>query len=219
MDKPRRKMLSTRNIYGFVGLFIIGSLLFAIVESGLQGNWTVLFTSVLILILSLIPLFFRRKFKVKIPTEIELVIVIFIYATLFLGELQDFYNVFWWWDLLLHAGSAIVFGFIGFTLLYLMYSKESVGARPLALSIFSFSFAIAIGTMWEILEFSLDQLFGFNMQKSGLLDTMTDLIIDAVGAVFASSVAFVYFKTKKTLIFDGLIKKLRPRRDENLGRF
>jgi len=104
-------------------------------------------------------------------------------------------------------------------LLYLMYSKESVGARPLALSIFSFSFAIAIGTMWEILEFSLDQLFGFNMQKSGLLDTMTDLIIDAVGAVFASSVAFVYFKTKKTLIFDGLIKKLRPRRDENLGRF
>ena len=37
-------------------------------------------------------------------------------------------------------------------------------------------FAITIGALWEVFEFGMDQLFGLNMQKSGLLDTMGDLI-------------------------------------------
>lgn len=217
--KSNQKILSTKSIYGVLWSAIIGSLLFAIVESGLIGNWMILFTSVLILCVSLTPFFFRRKFRGKIPTEIELVVVLFIYATLFLGEMQDFYDVFWWWDLMLHAGSAIVFGFIGFTILYLMYSKDSVGAKPLVLAIFSFSFAISIGTMWEIFEFGLDQIFGLRTQKSGLIDTMTDLIIDAVGAILSSSLAFVYFRKKRTPLFEGIIRKLGFSKKEVIGRF
>jgi len=90
-----------------------------------------------------------------------------------------------------------------------MYSRHEVDAKPLAIAIFSFSFAIAIGAIWEIFEFSMDQFFAMNMQKSGLVDTMGDLIVDTIGAILAAGIGFIYFKTKKTIIFDGMIKKAK----------
>ena len=108
-----------------------------------------------------------------------------------------------------HGFSAIVFGFIGFTGLYFMVNRHELSARPWAIAIFSFSFAVSIGVIWEIFEFSMDSLFGFNMQKSGLGDTMTDLIVDALGALFASTIAFVYLKSRKALIFNTMIRRLK----------
>jgi hypothetical protein len=40
----------------------------------------------------------------------------------------------------------------------------------------------------------MDQMFGFNMQKSGLVDTMSDLIVDSIGALLTSIYAYFYFK-------------------------
>jgi len=44
----------------------------------------------------------------------------------------------------------------------------------------------SIGALWEVFEFGMDQIFGMNMQKSGLVDTMGDLIVDAIGAGLAA---------------------------------
>ncbi len=204
----KRYLKGIEGIYGVVLSLIVLSLLYAIGFSMYTSNYIVLFVSVLTLVLALMPLFVR-KLKVTLPTEIELIIVLFIYATLFLGEVQDFYLRFWWWDILLHGFSAIVFGFIGFTILYFMVNKHKLNARPWAIAIFSFSFAIAIGVLWEIFEFSMDQIFGFSMQKSGLVDTMSDLIVDALGALFASTMAFLYFKSRRTLIFNKIVMKVK----------
>lgn len=201
----------TKHIYRTISLIIIGTLLYAIFQAILQENWTVLFVSILTLILVLAPMTFVKTQRIKLPTEIELIIVLFIYMTLFLGEVHDFYYVFWWWDVLLHTGSAIIFGFIGFTILYFMYNKEKIIGKPWALAIFSFTFALSIGAVWEIFEFSMDSIFGFNMQKSGLVDTMGDLIVDFVGAIISSTIAYLYLKTKKTIIFNGIIKQIYRR--------
>ena len=72
---------------------------------------------------------------------------------------------------------------------------------------FSFCFAVAIGVLWEIFEFTMDNLFGLNMQKSGLLDTMSDLIIDSIGAFLVSVSGFVYMKKWTVQIFSRLIRK------------
>jgi hypothetical protein len=40
----------------------------------------------------------------------------------------------------------------------------------------------------------MDQLFGFNMQKSGLIDTMWDLILDTAGAALGAFSGFLYLK-------------------------
>src|SRR3546814_16435775 len=59
--------------------------------------------------------------------------------------------------------------------------------RPSFLAVFAFCFSQAIGALWEIFEFTMDQVFGLTMQKpmlgdpSGLTDTMWDLIVNAIG--------------------------------------
>lgn len=191
---------SFKGMYFVLVSLIIISLIYAAVISIYQKNYLLLFISVLTLGLVSLP-FFIRKLEFKFPLEIELISILFIYATIFLGEAHNFYEQFWWWDNLLHGGSAIVFGFIGFTILYFMVNRHELKARPWAIAVFSFSFAIAIGVLWEILEFFLDNFFGFNLQKSGLRDTMGDLIVDTLGAIFSSTIAFIYLKSKKKLIF------------------
>ena len=195
-----------KRIYLVVSFLIFVSLIYAVIFSIYQKNYLVLFVSLLTIGLVALP-YFVRRLKIILPTEIELIIILFIYATLFLGEVQDFYTYFWWWDILTHGFSAIVFGFIGFTVLYFMVNRHELRARPWAIAIFSFSFAIAIGVIWEIFEFSMDQFFGLNMQGSGLIDTMGDLIVDFLGALFSSTIAFIYLKSRKTFIFNTIFKK------------
>lgn len=201
-----RYLRGIKRIYFVVAFLIFVSLIYAVIISIYQKNYLVLFVSLLTMGLVALP-YFVRRLKIILPTEIELIIILFIYATLFLGEVQDFYTYFWWWDILTHGFSAIVFGFIGFTVLYFMVNRHELSARPWAIAVFSFSFAIAIGVIWEIFEFSMDQFFGLNMQGSGLIDTMGDLIVDAVGALFSSTIAFIYLKSRKTLIFNTIFKK------------
>ncbi len=207
--KKRTKTLKhIRKIYLTIMWIMFASLIVAAAYSLFFGNYLILFTSVIVGILLLIPYFFKWKYSLSIPMEIELVVLIFIYATLFLGEALSFYHHFWWWDLVLHTGSAIIFGFIGFIVLYFLYAHHQVESKAYAIALFSFSFAIAIGVVWEIFEFGMDTFFGLNMQKSGLIDTMGDLIVDTLGALLASGIGYFYLKVKHTLVFKDIVMRM-----------
>jgi hypothetical protein len=66
---------------------------------------------------------------------------------------------------------------------------------------------MALGAVWEIFEYGMDQIFGLNMQKSGLQDTMWDLIVDALGALLTSVIGYIYLKGGKTRIFYRLVDR------------
>jgi len=183
------------------------SLIFVIIRAFSHRQWTVLFISTITLSLFYLPAVMAKRFRIHLPIEMQFVIVLFIYASLFLGEIKHYYIKFWWWDVLLHTVSGIGFGFAGFIILYTLYTHQRVKASPLLISVFSFCFAVAIGTVWEIYEFSMDSIFGLNMQKSGLVDTMWDLIVDSVGALFTSVSGFMYIKGGKTHILSRLLRR------------
>ena len=63
-------------------------------------------------------------------------------------------------------------------------------------ALFAFVFAIGLGTIWEIFEFGMDSLFGTNMMKSGLKDTMCDLIVNCIGALTISVLGWGYLRTE-----------------------
>lgn len=192
-----------RIIYYFIRITI----LIAIISSIINQNWVILFISVLSLFFTFLPVIIERNYKIDLPTEFEIIIVLFIYAGLFLGEVHKYYTKFWWWDVILHTTSGILFGFLGFLILFILYHTNKIKAKPFTIAIFSFSFALAIGTIWEIFEFSMDYFFGLNMQKSGLADTMGDLIVNSLGALFTSIIGFIYLKGRKTYLFDKLLKR------------
>lgn len=170
------------------------SLIIALGISIYMQSWMNTFVSSLALIFTFFPTWIEKRYGIDIPDEFETFVVLFIYASLYLGEVQGFYFKFWWWDILLHFFSAIALGFIGLSIWFILYKGKKIKTNPFLISLLAFSFAISIGAIWEIFEFTMDQLLGLNMQKSGLVDTMWDLIVDTAGAFITSAIGYIYLK-------------------------
>lgn len=173
-----------------IWVLLIGAAAFAVY---LQ-QWDTLFVTTLTFALTFAPLIFQRFYHVKIPVFFTSAIIVFTYSTLFLGEIGNFYERLWWWDVLLHGGAAVGFGLIGFIIILMLFRGNKYAAPPIALAWFAFCYAMTLGVLWEIFEFGMDALFGLNMQKSGLADTMYDLIVDTFGAFVGATAGFFYLK-------------------------
>ena len=180
----------------------------------LDARWLSLFLVTLIIATLLAPTLFRKKLDVDLPVEFHFTAVIFIFASLYLGEIQSFYQRFWWWDIALHASAGLLMGIVGFLLVYLLNASKRVELHmtPGFICLFAFFFAVTIGTLWEIFEFSVDRLFGLNMQKpmlgdpSGLTDTMWDMIVNALGAFIISFMGWWYLKRGQSFFVKDLIR-------------
>ena len=181
--------------------------------------WSLAFVCLATLVLSYAPLWLARWARVEVPPGFVAAIVLFVAGTLFLGEAFDFYNRFWWWDIAMHGGSAVGFGLIGFVLVFMMFQGDRFAAPPIAVAFFGFCFALAVGVVWEIFEFGMDQVFGLNMQKSGLMDTMGDLIIDTFGALIGSTAGFLYLKGQALGGLMGVIDEFVRRNPRLFQRF
>ena len=172
-------------------------------------RWFTAFLTSMIIAITFFPLLFERQFRIYIPPEFQLAAIGFVFASLFLGEIHDYYTRFWWWDMALHTMSGFLLGILGFLLVHIMNQTEkmNVHLNPGFVAFFAFVFALGVGALWEIFEFAMDSFFGMNMQKpmlgdpSGLTDTMWDLIVDALGALIISVLGWRYLKNQQEQSF------------------
>ncbi len=164
-----------------------------------QGRYQAGFEVLVILLITLLPTLLGSHFRVVIPYEFESLAVVFVYMALFMGEVRGYYTRFWWWDVILHTGSGFLLGLLGFLLVYVLNEKEDIDLQlqPKFVSLFAFMFAMGMGSLWEIFEFGMDQVFDLDMQKSGLVDTMWDLIVDGLGAATISILGWGFLKRNK----------------------
>jgi len=162
----------------------------------------------LAIILTFVPDFFQSKYKIYLPVEFELFILFFIAGSLFLGEVIDIYERIWWWDVFLHFSSGFVLAFAGFLILYSLHIRKRFEASPKLFAVLTFAFGFSLGAVFEIFEFIIDELFGTNLLKSGLDDTMWDLIVDASGSLIMAFIGYEMIRSKKV---DGPIGKLIER--------
>jgi hypothetical protein len=157
-----------------------------------RGVWPAAFVTFAALCLTVLPGQLAHRVGLRLPPSFLVAIALFVLATLYLGEVYDFYDRFWWWDLVLHFGSAMGFGILGFLLIFMLFQGDRYAAPPWAVGVLSFCLAITAGTLWELFEYAMDTAFGFNMMKSGLPDTMGDMIVNTLGASLASGAGVVY---------------------------
>ncbi|MBC8552521.1 MAG: hypothetical protein H8D23_23070 [Candidatus Brocadiales bacterium] len=190
--------------------FILQAILVAEVMIAIwEHQWLTAVITIGIIVLTLVPFFLEKFLRVFIHPEFVLLAIAFVFASLFLGEIRGYYTRFWWWDILLHSGSGFLLGIVGFLLVHVLNETEDIGVhmKPGFVAIFAFMFAVGIGALWEIFEFSMDSLFGMDMQKemrgdpSGLTDTMWDLIVDILGALVISILGYGYVKTARNESF------------------
>ncbi|WP_438970540.1 hypothetical protein [Methylophaga sp.] len=192
----------------------LGSLLQIILLAGAIGaiwhqQWFNAVIIIGIVLITLLPVVLAKRFNFIIPHEFNLLAIAFVFAALFLGEVHGYYTKFWWWDIVLHTSSGFLLGIIGFLLVYVMNESEQIqlSMRAGFIAFFAFLFAVGIGVLWEIIEFTIDSLFATDMQKhmlgdhTGLTDTMWDLIVDALGALVISVLGYSYLKATQNESF------------------
>jgi hypothetical protein len=177
-----------------IALILQIGILVVTVGALLERQWLVAFSGAVTLLLTCAPAVIERRLRVPLPVEITLITSLFLYASFALGEVRDFYEKIWWWDLALHGLSALTVGVIGFLGIYVFHMTHRIRIAPGWLATITFALAVSLGTLWEIFEFLMDWYFGMNMQKSGLVDTMTDLLINAAGAAIAALLGYFYVR-------------------------
>ena len=162
------------------------------------------------LVVMLLPSLINRRWSVPIPRKIYIAYYVFLFCAIFLGEVFDFYYVIPHWDVILHAFSGSMLSALGFIMVDLLNTNQrvSVELSPFFESVFAFCFALALGAIWEIYEFAGDMILGLNMQKAylsdgtaligkkALLDTMEDMIVDAVAAAVVAIIGYRANKRK-----------------------
>ena len=72
------------------------------------------------LILFTIPFWVQEKFKITLPSLLEIIILCFIFSAEILGEINNFYIVIPYWDTILHTLNGFLAAGIGFSLVDLL---------------------------------------------------------------------------------------------------
>jgi hypothetical protein len=184
-----RRNFAVYAIWGFLAVELVAALV--------TQSFPTAFIAAVTLGLSVLPALAASRLHIRLPVSFLAAAVLFIFATIYLGEQEGYYDLYWWWDILLHFGSAMGFGLIGFLFAFMLFEGDRYAAPPFAITLIAFCFGVTIGTLWEVFEFAMDQIFGLNMQKSGLLDTMSDLIVDCIGAALGAFMGFLYLKGRQ----------------------
>ncbi len=160
---------------------------------------------VLMLALLTTPILLRKKFLLNIPLVLVVAVAIFAFTALILGDGLNFYGKYPWWDSLLHLLSGVVLSFIALWIVHVVMpdSYKTIFRNKYFLALYLLMFTISAGALWEICEYTYDDIFHTNTQQfmetttgslytdndiplqghEALRDTMTDLTLDFMGGL------------------------------------
>ena len=164
----------------FIVFTVLRILILAIiVRSIIIGNYEATATCILTLLLLLLPCFLEGALKVNIPPLFEIIIYCFIFSANILGELAHFYAHIPIWDTLLHTLNGFLFAAVGFSAVDLLNrNSKNVKLSPLYLTLVAFCVSMTVGVLWEFFECGMDLLFGTDMQKDFIVNTIHSCELD-----------------------------------------
>lgn len=163
-------------VYIVLRIFVIAAAVF----SGLNGDWENVFVCLLVLGLFLLPNILERKLDVTLPSTLEIIIIIFIFAAEILGELSSFFVRYAYWDTMLHTTWGFLCAAVGFSLVDLLNDSGRVKLRlsPAYLALGAFCFSMTIGVIWEFFEFAMDYFLHMDMQKDTIIHAFSSVNLD-----------------------------------------
>ncbi len=163
-------------VYAILRLFVILSLALSI----FRANYENAILCGVTLILLLVPAFAERKFKIELPTALEVVVMCFIFAHTILGEIACFYVRVPGWDTMLHTLNGFICAGVGLSLIDLLnrHKRFKFELSPVYVVIVAFCFSMTVGVLWEFIEFGSDMLLKSDMQKDTVVDSIASVMLD-----------------------------------------
>lgn len=171
-----RENKTTFAIYIILRVIVIVALAFSLFRQDFQSA----FICALCLILFLIPPLLEKTLKIELPSLLEILILLFIFASQILGDIGYFYVRVPHWDTILHTVNGFLCAAIGFALVDILNSNKQIkfDLSPIYVSIVAICFSMTIGILWEFLEFFSDMLLRTDMQKDTILNSISSVILD-----------------------------------------
>lgn len=168
---------------------------------------------------------YSNKFS-YIPTIYYYGAMMFGFLAYVLGEVYNFYELFPWWDNLLHFSSGILIGFVVIIIVDYYQTKFYIRKNLWQDAVFTILIAsaasISIAVFWEFFEYTWDFFFGGNMQDGfiwganltmaevqshilpsgrfmdkALQDTLFDQFLATCGAAISATINYYIFTWNK----------------------
>ena len=163
-------------VYWVLRFIVIVSLVLSCIRKDYESAWV----CVLVLVLYMLPRIVQQNFHIELPSALEIIILVLIFAGEILGELRSYFIYFPHWDTLLHTTSGFVSAAFGYSMVDLLNRNkpQHIQLSPLYLALVSFCFSMTVGVIWEFFEFGMDNFFHMDMQKDTVIHAFSSVNLD-----------------------------------------
>lgn len=180
-------------------LILRALVIFSMIRQILRGDLNGAFLCILSLIFFTLPGLIKYKFKITLPSVLETIIYLFIFAAEILGEIYNFYGNIPNWDLMLHTINGFLCAAVGFSLIDLLNeNSKKIKLSPIYVTLVAFCFSMTVGICWEFFEYTVDKVLLYDMQKDTIISTMSTVKLDEE----KSNKSVVVKDIKKTILYD-----------------
>ena len=149
----------------------------------MNGEYYDVFLCSLTLVLFLIPSFVERRLHIDVPNTLEVIILLFIFSAEILGEIQEYYLIFPFWDTMLHTINGFLMAAIGIAMVDILNRSRRFKVRlsPVFVAVVAFCFSMTIGVLWEFFEYGMDYFFQMDMQKDTWVSVVNTVSLNPQG--------------------------------------
>ena len=171
-----RRQPAVFTVYLVLRLIVLATL----VSSVIRGEYESAFICLLVLVLFMLPFFIQQNFGIELPSTLEIIILLFIFAAEILGELECYFITFPYWDSMLHTTTGFLCAATGFALIDILNRNSRIKFQlsPIYVALAAFCFSMTVGVLWEFFEFGMDRLFHMDMQKDTGVNSITSVMLD-----------------------------------------
>ena len=171
-----RRQPAVFTVYLVLRLIVLATLVSSVIRSEYESA----FICLLVLMLFMLPFFIQQNFGIELPSTLEIIILLFIFAAEILGELECYFITFPYWDSMLHTTTGFLCAATGFALIDILNrnSRIKFELSPIYVALAAFCFSMTVGVLWEFFEFGMDRLFHMDMQKDTVVSSITSVMLD-----------------------------------------
>jgi len=163
-------------------------LVISILNALYHNLWHIMSTSIFLLLLMFIPELMKKSYKIKFPRQFEILLLIFVIATFFIGKIQG---------AIVPIFFGIAMGFIGFMVLFILYSDNKIRKDYFMMILFALSLSISLAFGLELLKYYLKILLGYTINDPLYIYTMNNMSYVLIGAIIASIFGYIYMRNQK----------------------
>jgi hypothetical protein len=144
------------------------------------------------IVVTFIPLVISRWSGLHVPWLLEITFLVAMVLQ-FGSEALKLFELFTYWDKIVHPLEIFLASGIATYLLlgYRDYHRLKIPDGLAAAG--AMFFGMSLGSFWELVEFTMDWFGNADLQKSNA-DTMTDIFVNDVGAIFGTLLAFWLYR-------------------------